>query len=61
MDSTKVLSNDHDTRIVTQVDSKTSTLKPLLAYWVINTHNLMSQCPKLIKSGFRKVGLLSDY
>ena len=62
--STQVLKslNDADhTGIVTQVDSKMSTLKPLHANWVINTNNLMSQCPELIKSSFRKVGLLSDY
>ena len=34
-----------------------STIKPLHANWVINTHNLMSQ----IRSDFRKVGLLCDY
>ena len=27
--------------IAAQVDLKTSTLKPLHAYWVINTHNLI--------------------
>ena len=48
--------NDDDTGIVTQ-----STLKPLHANWVINTHNQMSQSPELIKSGFRKFGLLSDH
>ena len=32
-------------------------IKPLHAYWVIKTHNIMSQCPELIKRGFRKVGL----
>ena len=38
-----------------------TTLKPLHANWVINTHNHMSQCPELIKNGFRKLGLLSDH
>lgn len=32
-------------------------IKPLHAYWVIKTHNIMSQYPELIKRGFRKVGL----
>ena len=36
----------------------TSTIKLLHANWVINTHYLMSQRPELIKSGFRKEGLL---
>ena len=30
-----------DAGIVAQVDLKTSTLKPLHANWVINTHNLI--------------------
>ena len=56
----KSLNDDDDTGIAAQVDLKSSTLKSLHANWVINTHNCMSQRPELIKSGFRKVGLLSD-
>ena len=56
----KSLNDDDDTGIAAQVDLKSSTLKPLHTNWVINTHNRMSQRPELIKSGFRKVGLLSD-
>ena len=33
--------NDDDAGIAAQVDLKTSTLKPLHANWVINTHNLI--------------------
>ena len=53
--------NDDGTVIVSQVDLKMSTVKPLHANWTINTHNLIPQCPELINSDFRKVGLLSDY
>ena len=53
--------NDDDTVIASQVDLKMSTVKPLHANWAINTHNFIPQRPELIKSGFRKVGLLSDY
>ena len=53
--------NDDDTVIASQVDLKMSTEKPLHANWAINTHNLNPQRPELIRSGFRKVGLLSDY
>ena len=42
-------------------DLKMSTVKPLHANWVINTHNLIPQRPELFSSYFRKVGLLSDY
>ena len=54
----KSLNDDDNTRIAAKVNLKTSTLKPLHATWVINTHYLMSQCPEVIKSGFRKVGLI---
>ena len=53
--------NDEDTVIASQVDLKMSTVKPLHANWAINTNNLIPQRPELIRSGFRKVGLLSDY
>ena len=53
--------NENDTGITSQVDLKMSTVKPLHANWAINTHNFIPQRPELIKSGFRKVGLLSDY
>ena len=53
--------NDDDTVIASHVDLKMSTVKPLYANWVINTHNLIPKRPELIRSGFRKVGLLSDY
>ena len=53
--------NDDDTVIASQVDLKMSTVKPLHTYWAINTPNLIPQPPELIRSGFRKVGLLSDY
>ena len=53
--------NDDDTVIASQVDLKMFTVKPLHANWAINTHNLIPQRPELIRSGFRKVGLLSDY
>ena len=51
---------EDNTVIATQVNLKMSTVKPLHAIWVINTHNLIPQRPELIRSGFRKVGLLSD-
>ena len=53
--------NDNDTWIASQVDLKMSTVKPQHANWVTNTHNLIPQHPELIRSSFRKVGLLSDY
>ena len=53
--------NDDDTVIASQVDLKMSTVKPLHANWAINTPNLIPQRQELIRSGFRKVGLLSDY
>ena len=54
--------NDDETVIASQeVDLKMSTVKPLHAYWAVNTHNLVFQSPELIRSCFRKVGLLSDY
>ena len=54
--------NDDNTGIVSQVVYlKMSTVKPLPANWPINTHNLIPQRPEIIRSGFRKVGLLSDY
>ena len=53
----KSLNDDDFIGIETQVD----LLKPLKANWVINTFYLMSRRPELIKSGFRQVGLLSDY
>lgn len=39
------------------IDLKTSTLTPLHANWIINTHYNMSKRPELINSGFQKVGL----
>lgn len=48
-------------RIATKVDSKTSIIIPLHAYWVIDSYNFMSQRPELIMNGFRKEGLSSDY
>ena len=53
--------NDEDTVIASQVDLKISTVKPLLATWAINTYNFIPQRPELIRSGFRKVGLFSNY
>ena len=53
--------NDDDTMIASRVNLKMSTVQPLHANWAINTHNLILQRPELIRSGFRKVGLLSDY
>ena len=53
--------NDNDTWIASQVDLKMSTVKPQHANWVTNIHNLIPQHPELIRSGFGKVGLLSDY
>ena len=55
------MANDDDTVIASQVDLKMSTVKPLHTYWAINTPNLIPQPPELIRSGFRKLGLLSDY
>ena len=40
------------------VDLKMSTLKPIHARWVIDTHETMSVKTDLIQSGFRKAGLL---
>ena len=51
---------DDDTVIASQVDLKISTVKPLHAYWTINTHNIIPQCPELIRSGFRKAQVLED-
>ena len=50
--------NDDDTVIASQVDLKMSAVKLLNANWAINTHNLIPQRPELIRSDFRKVGLL---
>ena len=52
---------DDDTGIASEVDVKMSTVKPLHAYWAINTHNLIPQRPELRRSGFRKVGILYVY
>ena len=53
--------NNDDTVIASQVDLKMSTEKPLHVNWAINTRNLIPQHPELIRSGFSKLGLLSDY
>ena len=53
--------NDGETGIASQVYLKMSTEKPLHVNWAINTRNLIPQHPELIRSGFRKVCLLSDY
>lgn len=56
--STQVFESlDRDGPGSANIDLKTSTLKPLHANWVINTHYNMSKRPELIKSGFQKVGL----
>ena len=43
---------------MTLLDLKTSSIYPLDANRVINTHNLMPVRPEIIKSGFKSV---SDY
>ena len=53
--------NNDDTVIAFQVDLKMSSVKPVHANWAINTYNLIPKRPELIRSGFRKSGLLSDY
>ncbi|CAC5395882.1 unnamed protein product [Mytilus coruscus] len=40
------------------VDLKTSVMKPAHAQWIVSTHQIMSNRTDLIKSGFRKAGLL---
>ncbi|VDH90101.1 Hypothetical predicted protein [Mytilus galloprovincialis] len=40
------------------VDLKTSIMKPIHAQWVVSTHQIISTRTDLIKSGFRKAGLL---
>ena len=39
------------------VDMKTSTLKPILAKWVISAHEQMSSKSDLIVKGFEKAGI----
>ena len=56
-----MVNNDDDTVIASHVDLKMFSVKQLHANWVINTHNLIPSLPELIRSCFRKVGLLSDY
>ena len=45
----KSLNTDDNTGIATEIDLKTSTLKPLYANCVINNHHLMSQRPELLQ------------
>ena len=53
----KLDEGDVDSRENVIVDLKTSTLKPIHARWVIDTHTRMSERRDLIIMGFRKAGL----
>ncbi|CAG2250108.1 unnamed protein product [Mytilus edulis] len=50
------ITGEHAPKVI--VDLKTSVMKPIHAQWVVSTHQIISTRTDLIKSGFRKAGLL---